>query len=117
MPNLAGAPELDQLPLNLDGTNNAGNKTLGAPHIRKLAPDTMREGPTGISAKRRPEHLPHMAGLTGIERLKHFADWASKQQEGQAIVIAGHSLWFKSFFQLYSSLPFEERTTAWHSMA
>ena len=30
----------------------------------------------------------------------HFAQWALERPE-QTIVVGGHSLWFKNFFQLY----------------
>lgn len=36
----------------------------------------------------------------GADRLKHFARWAADRPES-TIVVAGHSLWFRSFFQVY----------------
>jgi hypothetical protein len=41
--------------------------------------------------------------FNGIKRLKAFNDWAFKRSES-AIVVGGHSLWFKHYFQVY--LPF-----------
>jgi hypothetical protein len=39
----------------------------------------------------------------GIKRLNAFADWVFKRDES-TIIVGGHSLWFKSFFQTF--LPF-----------
>lgn len=36
----------------------------------------------------------------GIKRLRAFGEWAMSQQE-DIIIVGGHSLWFKSFFQTY----------------
>jgi hypothetical protein len=36
----------------------------------------------------------------GIKRLKAFGDWSLQQPE-EMIIVGGHSLWFKSFFQVY----------------
>lgn len=44
-------------------------------------------------------------GFSGIKRLKDFAAWAAGRGE-KTIVVAGHSLWFRSFFQVY--MPAEE---------
>jgi len=38
--------------------------------------------------------------FTGVKRLEDFAEWAAAQS-GKTIVLGGHSLWFRSFFQLY----------------
>jgi len=40
----------------------------------------------------------------GILRLKAFNEWAFSQNE-DIIIVGGHSLWFKSYFQVY--LPFD----------
>lgn len=37
---------------------------------------------------------------TGLHRIKTFAGWAMKREE-EYIVVAGHSLWFKGFFNAY----------------
>jgi len=39
-------------------------------------------------------------GFTGLQRLADFARWASERTE-PTIIVAGHSLWFRTFFQLY----------------
>ena len=39
-------------------------------------------------------------GFSGITRLYDFAKWVSDRPES-TIVVSGHSLWFKSFFQLF----------------
>ena len=36
----------------------------------------------------------------GIDRLQDFASWASQRPE-KVIIVGGHSLWFRSFFQLF----------------
>jgi len=36
----------------------------------------------------------------GMQRLQHFAAWAAERPE-RTIIVTGHSLWFRSFFQLY----------------
>jgi len=38
--------------------------------------------------------------FTGIKRLQSFAEWAADRPE-TTIVVGGHSLWFKNFFNLY----------------
>lgn len=38
--------------------------------------------------------------FNGIKRLKAFNDWAFKREES-VIIVGGHSLWFKSYFQTY----------------
>jgi broad specificity phosphatase PhoE len=38
--------------------------------------------------------------FNGIKRLKAFNEWAFKRDE-EIIIVGGHSLWFKSFFQTY----------------
>ncbi len=40
----------------------------------------------------------------GIKRLKAFNEWAFHRKES-AVIVGGHSLWFKHFFQTY--LPFD----------
>ena len=44
--------------------------------------------------------LPTPLSLPLPPRLMHFAQWALERPE-QTIVVGGHSLWFKNFFQLY----------------
>jgi hypothetical protein len=39
-------------------------------------------------------------GFTGAKRLADFAQWATKRHE-HTIIVCGHSLWFRNFFQLY----------------
>jgi hypothetical protein len=39
----------------------------------------------------------------GIKRLRTFGEWAFKREES-AVIVGGHSLWFKHFFQTF--LPF-----------
>ena len=41
--------------------------------------------------------------FNGVKRLKAFNDWAFKRTES-TVIVGGHSLWFKHFFQLY--LPY-----------
>ncbi|KAL3917175.1 MAG: hypothetical protein SGPRY_006508 [Prymnesium sp.] len=36
----------------------------------------------------------------GIHRLQHFAEWATSLKGERTIVLGGHSLWFRSFFQV-----------------
>jgi len=48
-------------------------------------------------------------GFRGMHRLQNFAAWACERPE-RTIIVAGHSLWFRSFFQLY--LPRSEDHTA-----
>lgn len=36
----------------------------------------------------------------GFQRLHDFANWAAERPEG-TIVVAGHSLWFRSFCQVF----------------
>ena len=36
----------------------------------------------------------------GFKRLHEFAKWAADRPEG-TIIVGGHSLWFRSFFQLF----------------
>lgn len=36
----------------------------------------------------------------GIKRLRAFSDWAFKRDE-EVIIVGGHSLWFKNFFQTF----------------
>lgn len=38
--------------------------------------------------------------FTGAKRLDDFAHWATTRQD-QTIIVCGHSLWFRNFFQLY----------------
>mmetsp|Transcript_24504 Transcript_24504/g.78766 ORF Transcript_24504/g.78766 Transcript_24504/m.78766 type:complete len:346 (-) Transcript_24504:326-1363(-) len=38
--------------------------------------------------------------FTGMRRLQDFAQWAAARHE-PVVVVGGHSLWFRSFFQLY----------------
>jgi hypothetical protein len=47
--------------------------------------------------------------FNGIKRLKAFNDWAFKRSES-AVIVGGHSLWFKHFFQVY--LPFSSTHVA-----
>jgi hypothetical protein len=47
--------------------------------------------------------------FNGIKRLKAFNDWAFKRNEC-AVIVGGHSLWFKHFFQVY--LPFSSTHAA-----
>ena len=44
--------------------------------------------------------------FTGAKRLDDFAAWATAQESGATLVLGGHSLWFRSFFQMY--LPRKE---------
>ena len=39
-------------------------------------------------------------GKPGLSRLQAFAKWSAERPES-TIILAGHSLWFRSFFQLY----------------
>jgi hypothetical protein len=41
--------------------------------------------------------------FTGINRMKSFAEWSFKRKES-TIIVGGHSLWFKAFFNTF--LPF-----------
>lgn len=45
----------------------------------------------------------------GIKRLRAFSEWAIKRSE-DTIIVGGHSLWFKSFFQTF--LPFNNKHEA-----
>ena len=62
----------------------------GARRDRRRPPP--RRPPAGCPAAARRPSLP--------PRLMHFAQWALERPE-QTIVVGGHSLWFKNFFQLY----------------
>jgi len=37
----------------------------------------------------------------GIDRLQHFAEWVTSLEGDKTVVLGGHSLWFRNFFQLY----------------
>jgi hypothetical protein len=37
----------------------------------------------------------------GIKRLQAFCDWVFQQKDVDTIIVGGHSLWFKHFFQTY----------------
>jgi len=39
--------------------------------------------------------------FTGYHRLTHFAQWAAEHGGERTLIVAGHSLWFRSFFQLF----------------
>ena len=39
-------------------------------------------------------------GFRGIHRLEAFAQWAADRPESH-VIVGGHSLWFRSFFQRY----------------
>ena len=103
---------MDQLPLNLDGKHNAGNKTLKLTGASRFDPRLCVLACVLVAAcrscharvwiwRRGMMRSTFAFAFAGLKRLKHFAEWASLQPEGQAIIIAGHSLWFKSFFQLF----------------
>jgi hypothetical protein len=40
-------------------------------------------------------------GFTGAKRLEDFAHWATAPRQDKTIIVCGHSLWFRNFFQLY----------------
>jgi hypothetical protein len=42
----------------------------------------------------------------GIKRLRAFNEWAFKRQES-AVIVGGHSLWFRHFFQTFLPFKFE----------
>eukprot|EP00316_Scyphosphaera_apsteinii_P015590 CAMPEP_0119322334 /NCGR_PEP_ID=MMETSP1333-20130426/57876_1 /TAXON_ID=418940 /ORGANISM="Scyphosphaera apsteinii, Strain RCC1455" /LENGTH=394 /DNA_ID=CAMNT_0007329533 /DNA_START=10 /DNA_END=1195 /DNA_ORIENTATION=+ len=44
--------------------------------------------------------------LTGHKRLHKFAQWVCKQ-DFQTVIVAGHSLWFRTFFQVYLPKSFD----------
>ena len=99
-PPLHGAAELESK-LNIDGSEHRGNKSLAFTGIKRCAPRRRRRTarpppPPACSPARRPL----TPSLPLPPRLMHFAQWALERPE-QTIVVGGHSLWFKNFFQLY----------------
>ena len=98
-PPLHGAAELESK-LNIDGSEHRGNKSLAFTGIKRCAPRH-----AAAPARRppyRPRHRPPARRRRPSlpPRLMHFAQWALERPE-QTIVVGGHSLWFKNFFQLY----------------
>lgn len=64
--------------------------SAGAPHLPLV--DARFDG----SANRGNKSL----GFTGARRLHDFVRWAADRPES-TIIVGGHSLWFKSFFQMF----------------
>jgi hypothetical protein len=96
-PPLHGAAELESK-LNIDGSEHRGNKSLAFTGIKRCAPRHAAAPPAAPTARRAPARRRRRPSLP--PRLMHFAQWALERPE-QTIVVGGHSLWFKNFFQLY----------------
>ena len=52
---------------------------------------------------------PKSLSVKGKTRIEEFCKWAMENQE-ENIIVGGHSLWFKQFFNLY--LPFDSNHRA-----
>lgn len=90
-------------------SRNIDTKALAG---RGIIPDLRRVGehladPTSFKPEELYDVTENLGNKTsyfnGIKRLKAFNDWAFKRNEA-TIIVGGHSLWFKHYFQVY--LPY-----------
>lgn len=63
-----------------------------SPHCEAFSPTKVYEASQNFGNKRRDFY--------GIKRLRAFGEWAMAQPE-EIIIVGGHSLWFKYFFQTF----------------
>jgi hypothetical protein len=95
---------LQEISRNIDTKALSENHTL--PVLDRIAHHCGHDDPFLPEAVYDPtdNHGNKSYAFYGIKRLKAFNDWAFRRSES-TIIVGGHSLWFKHFFQTY--LPFD----------
>lgn len=115
VPSLKDVHDLDDV-VQFNGDYNDGNKTLsltGAAHV-----STRPHVHVSLCGRcRLPTcHRP----LPGVKRLQRFAEWVSERPDDEeAVIVAGHSLWFRSFFQVLAAIPCHShrRSSSMHGLS
>jgi len=91
---------LQEISRNIDTRALAGPKTI--PNLSRIADYCGNQG--DFNAEQVYDvnecHGNKTTFFTGVKRLKSFNEWVFKRHE-DAIIVGGHSLWFKYYFQVY----------------
>ena len=93
---------LQEISRNVDTFALSAPNTVADLPFNRIAPHCGGEGK--FSAERVYETSQNFGNKSrdfyGIKRLRAFGEWAMSQHE-ETIIVGGHSLWFKNFFQTF----------------
>jgi hypothetical protein len=101
---------LQEVSRNIDTRALSGSKQLVDLPFSRISPHCKPSDGTEFNPELVYELNDNFGNKTtafyGIKRLQAFNEWAFAREE-DAIIVGGHSLWFRSFFQTFLPFSFE----------
>lgn len=92
---------LQEISRNIDTYSLSPVNTVADLPFNRIAPHCGQEKYVPTQIYNAAENFGNKTyNFYGIKRLRAFSDWAFKREE-EVIIVGGHSLWFKNFFQTF----------------